>query len=836
MHNCLATGSSHATSRAPPITQARKRVPDISVFHKMFISVLCTARNPSDIMTLEKTDSRKLQGTYFGLDVRRGGHFVYLVDQQRLTTFKFDDCHFEPDVYPPLPRFITGVQLVGDVTFRLPTEDEQESVSKQDNLDKDVGRRIGYMPMQTAPDITPVVTASPHWLPPGYNYVGDRQNFGIGHCGDPNCTLPSGHSGLHSYLRSDVQGPPSNRTRSSVDLRIRGESADASQCMVGDLEPVSTENIYVFETGVWMFIDDVNGNPVCLNLAAMHDLPPPPANFREAKRDPFFDGPGGWLEAIQTDVSAKRAVNTFTEVPRPTDKPVCKSKTVLSYKWDKAHTVCSRHCRWVCCGFSQVWGENYFETYTGTPRGCSIRLFWAFVALHDLEDEHVDVRKAFTRNKIDCEMYVELPEGVYPEEVRRRTVGLLNMALEGSKQGGNIFRKGNKAALLKCGARMLDAEPTWFIIDMAAGLYILLLVWIDDIIAAFPPKARPRFLQFCTEYNAIYPIDTLGETKVFAGIQVIRDRRARTVKLHQALYVDKMADKFLNTTISKTVDVPVDFSKSKDNFESIDFAQDDAERQEMAGKPYLPLYASLLFKMCMTGPDLCYPLASLGRFIGDPSRKAWNALLFVLAYTVKNREIGVTYGGDIRVPEFFRDSAQYRTDPQSYASRFQLQHGLFAIPDASWKVLRSFGGFVVMFANGAVDWSTKLIRVICHSSMEAEICAGCFAGKRMMLVRSIMTELGDRFIIKGPIIICIDNEATLPVSKDEGVKRKTEHFLRWQHYLRYLVMHGFAIVFWVSTKKQPVDFMTKIIDKTSTLKGRAFVMNIPHPAILSIRF
>ena len=150
------------------------------------------------------------------------------------------------------------------------------------------------------------------------------------------------------------------------------------------------------------------------------------------------------------------------------------------------------------------------------------------------------------------------------------------------------------------------------------------------------------------------------------------------------------------------------------------------------------------------------------------------------------------------------------------------------LPDASWKTLRSFAAFVVMFANGAIDWSTKLIRVICHSSMEAEICAGCFATKRMMLVRSIMTELGSHFTIHGPIITCIDNSATKPVSQDEGVKRKTEHFLRWQHYLRWLVMHGYVTVFWISTKNQPVDFMTKLVDKTTFLKGRSYVLNLPH--------
>lgn len=119
--------------------------------------------------------------------------------------------------------------------------------------------------------------------------------------------------------------------------------------------------------------------------------------------------------------------------------------------------------------------------------------------------------------------------------------------------------------------------------------------------------------------------------------------------------------------------------------------------------------------------------------------------------------------------------------------------------------------------------------------MEAEICAACFASKRMMLVRSILLELGDSFMISGPIITCIDNSATKPVAQDEGVKRKTEHFMRWQHHLRWCVMNGYVVVFWISTKNQPVDMLTKVLDKTTTLKGRAFLMNLPFGSFLFVR-
>ena len=139
--------------------------PNLSLFHKMWTSVLVVARNPDDIQALAKTESRKLQAVYFGLDVRRGGNFVYLTEQKRLTTVKFDDCHYEPDIYPELPKFITGIQLVGDITFRLPTLSEQDAVAEQDARDRDVGSPVGYIPMQTASPaaaVTPPMAST--WL------------------------------------------------------------------------------------------------------------------------------------------------------------------------------------------------------------------------------------------------------------------------------------------------------------------------------------------------------------------------------------------------------------------------------------------------------------------------------------------------------------------------------------------------------------------------------------------------------------------------------------------------------------------------------------------------
>jgi hypothetical protein len=105
--------------------------------------------------------------------------------------------------------------------------------------------------------------------------------------------------------------------------------------------------------------------------------------------------------------------------------------------------------------------------------------------------------------------------------------------------------------------------------------------------------------------------------------------------------------------------------------------------------------------------------------------------------------------------------------------------------------------------------------VICHSSSEAEIASGCFLGKRTVFIRLLCGELGRP--LKGRFIILIDNTAAMDLSKKHGVQAKTAHFLRWQHYLRWLVLHEFVELYFVATKEQLADLATKVLDMSTFL-------------------
>ena len=43
--------------------------------------------------------------------------------------------------------------------------------------------------------------------------------------------------------------------------------------------------------------------------------------------------------------------------------------------------------------------------------------------------------------------------------------------------------------------------------------------------------------------------------------------------------------------------------------------------------------------------------------------------------------------------------------------------------DANWKTLSTYAGFLIMMLGMPIDFGSKLIRVVCHSTAEAEIAA-----------------------------------------------------------------------------------------------------------------
>jgi len=241
--------------------------------------------------------------------------------------------------------------------------------------------------------------------------------------------------------------------------------------------------------------------------------------------------------------------------------------------------------------------------------------------------------------------------------------------------------------------------------------------------------------------------------KLFIKIAVTRDRIKRTITLSQETYVTEMVPKFVSNHLLNPISLPSSpcdpVAKSDPYHELVaQYARNDYTPTK---QPCLAAIASALYAACMTRPDIAYNVSLLCRFSSRPSPEAWHALVKVLQYLYKMRKRGITYGGPLQL-----DDRLMRTKPPIDLKLHNKLMGLHIYSDVSWKTMSTYAGFVIMYNNAALDWGSKLLKVMLSSS-EAEIGAGCIAGKRAIYVRNLLGEMLDLPSI--PIPRIIDNGA-----------------------------------------------------------------------------
>ena len=124
-----------------------------------------------------------------------------------------------------------------------------------------------------------------------------------------------------------------------------------------------------------------------------------------------------WWESMDKEMKDLQKHVTWGLVARedvPKRHRVTKSRWVYAIKVKRDGTIDRFKSRFVVCGYSQIQGVDYTQSFSATLRATSMRTLLALAAGESLSLEHFDVTSAFTQSDIDCDIYVELlpPSGV----------------------------------------------------------------------------------------------------------------------------------------------------------------------------------------------------------------------------------------------------------------------------------------------------------------------------------------------------------------------------------------------------------------------------------------
>ena len=697
-----------------------------------------------------KVSPRAWPAIHLGFDPHRNGYMVYIPHKNRITTgyhITFQEHRF----LQVTPTHVTGLP-------RIP-----KPIRKPQMLYKEP-RDNNHTP-------APALPPAPHITPP----------------------LPQRDRGSES----------DSSDRADDNELANSESRPTRVGTYGPPPPRATRNPNPGYANV--IIDDVMNKSFAVKVDdAMSDIPVP-KTYNEAMASKLRER---WIASMEKEITALIKHDTWELVSLddvPSDRKIVKSRFVYTIKYNRDGTIERFKSRFVACGYSQIKHFDYTETFSATLRSTSFRLLCALASGRKLTLEHFDVTNAFTQSDIDAVIYVEAPPGNFtPKDSKGRPKVLkLQKALYGTKQASKLWQDTLVRHLKSMGFHQLWNDPCIFMMKVRSHTLIV-GVYVDDVVLAHD---KPELLRWFAEkftgeggFNATHK----GKLDWFLGMAVDHHRDG-SITINQSKYVEKILGKFVpsHSTSSRAHTMPC----NPDTFQRLTTSRNLAERERVSKLPYLEVVGSLLYLSTMTRPDIAYHMSVLCSYMHDPSIDCYNAAIDLLLYVGHTKHYHLRYNGTVAAPDGLKDP--------SSADLIQKNCGFVAYSDASWHKPDHLGfnmfGYVVCLYGGPVAFAAKRLKVIAHSSAEAEYAAASYSCKEIAFVRNVCSEL--ELGLDGPVCLAVDNEAAIKIAENRGVSGRTKHFSDAIHYIRHMIDHLVVRVRYVSTHEQLADGFTKPLDK-----------------------
>jgi len=142
---------------------------------------------------------------------------------------------------------------------------------------------------------------------------------------------------------------------------------------------------------------------------------------------------------------------------------------------------------------------------------------------------------------------------------------------------------------------------------------VYLILYVDDgLILATSKKVLTRVLN---ELKSNFEI-TVGNVDIYVGIEMVRDRKAKSIFIHQSSYIESVLKRF------SMIDARIKES-SADLGMSLVSTGDINECHDI---PYRQAIGSLMFIANVTRPDIAFIVNYLSRFVSSYDEQHWRAI------------------------------------------------------------------------------------------------------------------------------------------------------------------------------------------------------------------
>ncbi|CAI7785935.1 unnamed protein product, partial [Closterium sp. NIES-53] len=330
---------------------------------------------------------------------------------------------------------------------------------------------------------------------------------------------------------------------------------------------------------------------------------------------------------------------------------------------------------------------------------------------------------------------------------------------EGSNGGGDSQppHQRNMGAGASTARRQCHEEPTY----KPVGSYVTQRIFLS-IVAVL--DLHDMQLDMKNAYLRSKLDREITPVQNYLGLEIVRDRSARKLWLHQSAYVDKLRRCFVDEEqTGRCPKTPI----SVDAYTELTF--DDKEYQARE-EEYRQKVGSLQFAATTTRPDIAYACSKLGSGLTIRSDQHWRELDHCIDYMVNTCDFTLEFGGG---------------------------------PDT----LRLVG---YADSDDAVSWASHRIKCMTLSSTESEYIVATEAGTKARRSRFLLAEF--RLLDGGvPTVIHVDNSSAIAVAKGLGLKGSLKHMERRYIWLQQMVKRKKLALTYIPTSEQPADYLTKAL-------------------------
>src|SRR5260221_6165783 len=188
-----------------------------------------------------------------------------------------------------------------------------------------------------------------------------------------------------------------------------------------------------------------------------------------------------WVAAITEEYCNLQWKGVFIEVECPADVHVHEGHLVFAEKVRSDGDVTRKKVRLVAKGYMEVWGEDYWHTYSPTL-GCNTLLSsLAYAATHNLEIHQLDAVAAYLNSDLTEEIYLRPPGGI-PTSLNM--VWCLKKALYSLKQARLEWYHTLWSHIKSISYAQSGYNPCLYVCDLEN----FTVIYVDDLLLFAPKK------------------------------------------------------------------------------------------------------------------------------------------------------------------------------------------------------------------------------------------------------------------------------------------------------------------------------------------------------------